>query len=227
MLAYEREMLARTRHISGVAIDYDGTDAVARRELLLANGTLFIFGCEESYGCLANDTVRDKDANAACLMVCELAAYARSRDKTLPELRDDMYAKYGYFGESVLDIYHGGTDGTAKIGNILESYRRNPPRVVAGREVAEIIDFSKGDMVDADGKSIPPQQFFSVTLAGGVKFAVRASGTEPKIKFYLFAEEAVPNVGRLAAVKEKTAETLECVREFLRLDADERSNFSA
>ncbi|MDR3144273.1 MAG: phospho-sugar mutase [Puniceicoccales bacterium] len=227
MLAYENEMLEKEYSATGIAVDYDGTSVGTRDALLMRHSTLFIFGCEESYGCLAANNVRDKDANSACLMVCEMAAYAKSIGKTLCDLRDDMYAKRGYFGEMVLNIYCEGADGARKIKNILADYQRHPPASVNGSEVAEIVDFSRQKICDADGKVIPPQQFFFITLGNGVKFAVRASGTEPKIKFYLFGEMPISDASALEDAKEKTKSLLEQVKEFLRIDAHRRANFTA
>lgn len=227
MLDYEREMLAKELASTGISVEYDGTTVDARHGLLLKHSTLFIFGCEESYGCLAGDNIRDKDANGACLMACELAAYAKSMGKTLVELRDGMYAKYGYFGESILNIHFDGANGARKIENILASYGQNPPTEVRGSAVEEIIDFSKQKITDGDGKAIPPQKFFFVTLTNGVKFAVRSSGTEPKIKFYLFAEAEVGNQSQIPVMAEKTSQMLDTVKEFLRADAHNRANFMA
>jgi phosphoglucomutase len=227
MLDYEREMLAEELKSTGLSVNYDKTSAETRHRLLLKHSTLFIFGCEESYGCLASDNIRDKDANAACLMACELAAHAKSIGKTLLDLRDDMCVKYGYFGESVLNIYCDGADGDRKIQNILASYEQNPPTSVQGIAVQQVVDFSKQKIEDADGKVIPKQKFFFLTLENGVKFAIRASGTEPKIKFYLFSEAHVESKSQLPEVRRQTAETLDSIKKFLRLDADERMNFNA
>ncbi|MDR1595318.1 MAG: phospho-sugar mutase [Puniceicoccales bacterium] len=226
MLAYENEMLAKELATSGISVNYDGTTAETRQSLLLKHSTLFAFGCEESYGCLAADDVRDKDANSACLLACELAAYAKSVGKTLVDLRDDIYLKYGYFGEAVLNIYYDGADGAQKIANILASYQQNPPNTVNNSAIRKIIDFSKQKIVDADGKTIPQQKFFFLTLANGVKFAVRGSGTEPKIKFYLFAETAVSGKSQLSSAIRSTADLLDAIREFLRSDCESRTNFS-
>jgi phosphoglucomutase len=209
MLDYEQEMLLKEHALTGFAINYGETQPSVRRSMLLKHSTLFLFGCEESYGCLSCDDVRDKDANAACVMVCELAAYANSFGKTLADLRDDMYVKYGYFGESVASIYHDGADGSLRIEKILDDYQNNPPKSIGGSAVTEIVDFSRQTIIDADGKVIPPQKFFLLTLNNGIKFAVRASGTEPKIKFYLFAEAPVPDRSHLPTVIKETGALLE------------------
>ncbi|MDR1432780.1 MAG: phospho-sugar mutase [Puniceicoccales bacterium] len=227
MLNYETDALAKERALTGASVNYDAMETDARRSMLLKHSTLFIFGCEESYGCLAVDNIRDKDANGACLMACEMAAYAKSIGKTLLELRDDMYVKYGYFGESVLNIYFDGVNGAQKIENILASYGYNPPTEMCEHAVEKITDFSKEKITDGDGKIIPSQKFFFMTLANGVKFAVRSSGTEPKIKFYMFAEANVSGKPQLAAARERTAQTLRELEKFLREDAHNRSNFTA
>ncbi|MDR1457665.1 MAG: phospho-sugar mutase [Puniceicoccales bacterium] len=226
MFDYESGMLGNEYESTGISINYDKTLGAKRDDLLQKNSTLFIFGCEESYGCLSANNVRDKDANSACLMACELAAYAKSFGKTLIDLRDDMYVKYGYFGESVLNIYYEGADGAQKIKNILASYQKNPPKRIDSSKVTEIVDFAKQRIQDADGKAIPPQQFFFLTLENGVKFALRASGTEPKIKFYLFAEAKVDDRSQLEETKKTTFSLLEEVKRFLKTDADERANFA-
>ena len=93
-------------------------------------------------------------------MVCELASHAKKFGKTLCELRDDMYVKYGYFGEDILNIYYEGADGANKIKNILSSYQSNPPKSIMSHNVIKITDFSKDVVIDADGRCIPLQKFF-------------------------------------------------------------------
>ncbi|MDR1528105.1 MAG: phospho-sugar mutase [Puniceicoccales bacterium] len=225
MFDYENRMLRDEYESTGISINYDKTLTAKRNDLLQKNSTLFIFGCEESYGCLSANNVRDKDANSACLMACELAAHAKSFGKTLIDLRDDMYVKYGYFGESVLNIYYEGADGAQKIKNILTSYQKDPPKFMDDSRVTEIVDFAKQTIRDADGKVIPSQQFFFITLENDVKFALRASGTEPKIKFYLFAEAKVDNKSQLEETKKTTSSLLEEIRKFLKTDVDKRANF--
>ena len=223
MLDYENILFKKELDKTGIAIDYHNTSQKARRELLLRDSTYFIFGCEESYGCLAYDDIRDKDANSACLMVCELASHAKKFSKTLCELRDDMYVKYGYFGEDILNIYYEGADGANKIRNILSSYQSNPPKSIMSHNIIKITDFSKDTVTDADGRRIPPQKFFFIELDNGIKFAVRASGTEPKIKFYLFAEKPVQSHSELDQIKHETSSILGDVKSFLLEDANKRA----
>jgi phosphoglucomutase len=196
-----------------------------RQNLFLQHSTLFLFGCEESYGCLATDVVRDKDANAAVLMLCEMSEYAKLHDLTLCDMRDEVFKKYGYFGESVLNIYYGGADGVEKISNILKSYRIKRPTAVNGVRVTKFTDFLSDDIFDVDGKEISKESFFFIELGDGCKYAVRASGTEPKIKFYMFCEgEASQN---LYSEKQKVESALSAMKTHLEWDAHERAKFRA
>ena len=158
-------------------------------ELLLDYSTFYVFGGEESYGYLATDTVRDKDGNAACLMFAELCAYVKSRGLTVPEYLDEIYLKYGFFLEGVINIYYEGATGAAKIKRILDTYRASPPKVFGDVAVTKFQDFGREKVCDADGEEIPKQDLYLVSLANGYSFAARGSGTEPKMKFYLFAQE--------------------------------------
>ncbi|MDR2435898.1 MAG: phospho-sugar mutase [Puniceicoccales bacterium] len=196
-----------------------------RMELFLQHSTFFLFGCEESYGCLATDIVRDKDANAAVLMLCEMSEYAKIHGLTPCDLRDEMFKKYGYFGESVLNIYYDGADGVEKIANILASYRLEKPAAVNGVRVTKFVDFLVDDIFDADGKKISKENFFFIELENGSKCAVRASGTEPKIKFYMFCEgEASQN---LDSEKRRVEGVLNAMKSHLERDAHGRAKFRA
>lgn len=227
MLDYETIMLNKVMETSGMSLNYSSTNHNTRFNLLQQHSTAYIFGCEESYGCLACDDIRDKDANSACLMACELASYAKSMKKTLCQLRDEMYMKYGYFGESVMNIYYEGANGADKINNILSSYQKCPPQNIGTNKVTNITNFVSDTVIDADGKTIPQQKFFFVTLDNNVQFAVRASGTEPKIKFYLFAEQTVSDINELPTVKQSTQQLLDEMKILLKSDTEERTSFSS
>ncbi|MDR0595574.1 MAG: phospho-sugar mutase [Puniceicoccales bacterium] len=222
---YERKLTAAMKNDGGLVPNYNASSAAKRRELLLKYSTFFVFGCEESYGCLSSDIVRDKDGASAVLMLCELAAYAKRHGMNLCELRDEMFRKYGYFGESVLNIYYDGADGAEKIDNILASYRDSRPETANGVCVTKFIDFQKDQLFDEDGKKIPEQKFFFVELENGCKYAVRASGTEPKIKFYMFCEGKVSE--NLDSEKRRVEALLKKMKEYLERDANERAKFRA
>jgi phosphoglucomutase len=188
---YEQTLAAKLLEKEGLVLDYDKCSAEARRKLLLKYSTLYVFGGEESYGYLATDRVRDKDANAAAIVFCEMLASLKAEGKTLQDFIDELYIAYGYYKEELLNIYYEGASGSAKIANILKSYRKNPPKEIGGKKVLKFKDFGVKTFKDADGVEIPKQDFYFVELEGGYCYAVRGSGTEPKIKFYFFGKEKV------------------------------------
>lgn len=191
------------------------------RALRLQYSKYFVFGGEESYGYLAQDFVRDKDANAAALIFAELSAYAASVGKNMVDLLDDLFYQYGVHLEQGKSLVMEGADGAAKIASLAASYSSNPPVEIAGVAVNGVRDFSKGGMVDAEGDPIPAENMIFVDLADGRSFAVRPSGTEPKIKYYLFGKGApgMPVAGSLAAVAGSLNELWSAVE----TDARERS----
>ncbi len=179
--------------------DYRSLSEAQTRALRLEYSRFFVFGGEESYGYLGSDAVRDKDANGAAVMFAEVAAYAKSVSKTLPELMDDVYTEFGYYLEIGKSLVMEGADGAAKIQGLANSYAEKPPTVVDGSAVTRIRDFAKQDLFDQEGDLLPKEKMLFVDLADGRSFAVRPSGTEPKIKYYLFGKHA-PS-GDLAADK--------------------------
>lgn len=179
--------------------DYRSLSEEQTRLLRLEYSRFFVFGGEESYGYLGSDSVRDKDANGATLMFAEVAAYAKSVGKTVPELLDDVYQQYGYHLEVGRSLVMEGADGAAKIQALANSYAENPPEVVDGSRVVRVRDFAKQDLFDQEGDLLPKEKMLFVDLEDGRSFAVRPSGTEPKIKFYLFGK-ALPG-GDLSGAK--------------------------
>ena len=111
------------------------------RAARLKHSSFYVFGSEESYGYSGADFVRDKDGNAAGIMFCEMAAYAKSRGRTVDQLLDEAFAGFGYFDEKNASIYFEGAEGADKIARLLESYASRPPPEVAGSKVAGITDF--------------------------------------------------------------------------------------
>jgi len=221
---YEAEMLDKLYEKEGLALDYDATDLWTRAELMLEYSTFFAFGGEESYGYLATDKVRDKDANAAVVMFCELAAYLKAQEMTFPEMLDSLYLQHGYYEEKTINIYYEGAAGSAKIKAILESLRNDPPKRIGDVEVTGFTDFGKDDIRDADGKKIPPQDFYFFELANGYSFAVRGSGTEPKIKFYVFGRSDVLEPEDLPKVKAAAADTMKTMLEAIDTEARKRAD---
>ena len=223
LAAYQAEMEAALFEKEGLVVDYDACDVWTKADLMLDYSTYFVFGGEESYGYLASDKVRDKDANAAVVMFCELAAYLKAQEMTFPEYLDALYLQHGYYEEKTINIYYEGAAGSQKIKNILESYRENPPKVFGEVSVSGFIDFGKDEIIDADGKRIPPQDFYFLELSNGYSFAVRGSGTEPKIKFYVFGRSDVTVPEELDQVKTNAAEVMQSMLAAIEADARKRA----
>jgi phosphoglucomutase len=219
MRAYEE----RLRAAQGPGFDYDATPFARRAELLQQHSTFYVFGTEESYGYLPNDFLRDKDGNSACLMFAELCAWVKARGLTVPEYLDELYLRYGFYLEGVINLYYEGASGNAKIKRILDTYRASPPRAFGDVAVVKFQDFGREQIRDADGELIPAQDLYLVTLANGYSFAARGSGTEPKMKFYLFANERVANAAELPAVKARVRETLDRLNRLIEADARARA----
>ena len=151
----------------------------------------YIGGGEESYGFLAEDFVRDKDAVSACALMAEIAAWAKDNGKTLFQLLQDIYIEYGYGKEKGISVVRKGKSGAEEIVQMMKNYRENPPKEIAGSKVATIKDFKTLKMTDVATGTITDLdmpatsnvlQFFT---EDGTKISVRPSGTEPKIKFYI------------------------------------------
>ena len=219
MRGYEEKLVAAM----GPGFDYDGTPFRERAKLLQQHSTFYLFGTEESYGYLPNDMVRDKDGNAACLMFAELAAWVKSRGLTVPEYLDEIYLKYGFFLEGVINIYYEGATGAAKIKRILDTYRAAPPKKFGDTKVTKFQDFGREKFHDTDQELIPAQDLYLVTLANGYSFAARGSGTEPKMKFYLFAQESAKSAADLPAAKAKAKATLDALKSLIEADARQRA----
>jgi len=220
---YEDELQEAMRLQEHIVIDYDATHPRKRAELLMRHSTFFVFGDEESYGYLGTDAVRDKDGNAACLMFAEMCAQLKMRGITVPEFLDELYLKYGYFLEGTINLYYEGAAGAAKIKRILDTYRESPPAAFGQFRVARFQDFGRERITDADGVTVPSQDLYFVTLANSYTFAARGSGTEPKMKFYLFANEKAANASGLPAAKARAKETLESLKALIEQDAKRRA----
>jgi phosphoglucomutase len=220
LAGYEAQMKEQLMEKEGTAVDYDACDIWTRADLLLDYSSYFVFGGEESYGYLASDKVRDKDANAAVVMFCEVAAYLKAQDMTFTEFLDSLYLQHGYYEEKTINIYYEGAAGSAKIANILSSYRNDPPKTFGDVSVSGFTDFGKDEIIDADGEKIPAQDFYFLELSNGYSFAVRGSGTEPKIKFYVFGRSDVLDPEDLIKVKAEAAAEMQKV--LAAIDADAR-----
>lgn len=169
---------------------YTGFKWIANEILKSEGKQKYIGGGEESYGFLAEDFVRDKDAVSACSLLAEICAYAKDQGKTLYELLMDIYMEYGFSHEFTINVVKPGKSGADEIKAMMENFRTNPPKEIVGSKVVISKDFQSLEQTDANGvvtKLDMPEtsnvlQWF---CEDGTKVSVRPSGTEPKIKFYL------------------------------------------
>lgn len=150
----------------------------------------FLFGYEESYGCLAGTHARDKDAVVAVMLLCEAAAYYKEQGKTLWDQMICLYEKYGYYKEDIMQVTLEGIDGAEKIQQILKSLRESPPKQLGHYTVERIRDYEKNIILDCHSGSIvetglPKSNVLYYELENNAWCCVRPSGTEPKIKYYI------------------------------------------
>lgn len=169
---------------------YTGFKWIAREIRLLEGKKKYIGGGEESYGFLAEDFVRDKDAVSACCLIAEIAAWAKDNGKTLYELLKDIYVEYGFSKEKGISVVKPGKSGADEIKQMMMNFRNNPPKEMAGSKIICWKDFQTLKQTDASGNvtdlDMPDTsnvlQYFT---EDGSKVSIRPSGTEPKIKFYI------------------------------------------
>ncbi len=162
-------------------------DKVYRHEL--AGDKTFVFGYEESYGCLISDCVRDKDAVQASLMLCEATVYYHKKGMTLIDALEALYQKYGFFRDALDNFTFKGLDGAEKIVALVDGLRKDPPANAGEVAVLKMEDYTSQEMIDAGFTKSDVLRF---VLADGSWVAVRPSGTEPKCKFYFSVVAATP-----------------------------------
>ncbi len=178
------------------------------RDLRLKHSVYYVAGGEESYGYSAHDFVRDKDANAAVVLFAEVCAYAKSRGLTVDQLLDEVYANYGYYLEENKTLEYRGAAGEAIIKKLATGFASEPPKIMDGSKVVAVRDFANNNYKDCEGQTLPNEKMVIFDLADGRRVAVRPSGTEPKIKFYLFTRATVSSPAQLAKVKAASAKSL-------------------
>lgn len=198
------------------------------RRLRLEKSSFYVFGGEESYGYSGGDFVRDKDGNGAAIMFCEVAAYAKSRGLTVDALLDEIFAEFGYFQEYTGSLVFEGAEGAETIKRLLDSYVSRPPAELFGAKLIQVKNFETDTYRDIEGDEIPKEKMLIFEFGDHTRIAVRASGTEPKIKYYIFAQRR-PEKGKfsaaeLAAIKEEVSEHLKRVWDWLREDASVRAD---
>ena len=175
----------------------------------------YLFGFEESYGCLVGTHARDKDAITAVMMLCEAAAYYKTKGLSLWDQMIEIYKKYGYYKEGISTITLKGADGAEKIKELMDTIRNNPPKTLGGYKVTRVRDYKTGIIVDTKTKKetktgLPTSNVLYYDLEDNAWCCVRPSGTEPKVKFYM-------------GVKGKTMKESEAKLEALKKDMIELS----
>lgn len=166
----------------------------------------YIIGGEESFGLMIGDEIRDKDAISAVALLCEMAAYEKSKGRSLYAKLLDLYVQYGFYKEGLVSITKKGMNGAAEIAAMMQGYRRNPPTSLQGIAVAKLLDYELQTGTNiATGETwpinLPKSNVLQFELADGTKISARPSGTEPKIKFYFSTSVPLDSAANAAAVE--------------------------
>lgn len=202
---------------------YTGFKWIAREIALSEGKQQYIGGGEESYGFLAEDFVRDKDAVSACSLLAEICAYAKDQGKTLYDLLMDIYIEYGFSKETTINVVRPGKSGADEIQAMMSNFRKNPPTELGGSKVVVVKDYLTLEQKDAEGNvekiDMPATsnvlQWF---CEDNTKVSVRPSGTEPKIKFYLEIKGNMKCAGCYERCDKESAEKVEAIKKTLGLD---------
>lgn len=185
----------------------------------------YIGGGEESFGYLAGDYVRDKDGVSACSLAAEAAAWCRdTKGMTLYEWLQDLYVKFGFYREGLVNVVRKGKDGAEQIQNMMVEYRNNPPKSILGSKVVKILDYKTLEELDvAAGRKSPIEgvedksNVLQWITEDGTKVSVRPSGTEPKIKFYFGVKAELPSVEQFDKVQAELDAKIEAIKKELNL----------
>ena len=201
---------------------YTGFKWIAREIKLSEGKQQYIGGGEESYGFLAEDFVRDKDAVSACSLLAEICAYTKDHGKTLYDILMDIYKEYGYSKEFTINVERPGKSGADEIQQMMTDFRANPPKELAGVPVCLWEDYKTLEATQSDGTKtqlVMPEtsnvlQWF---CTDGTKVSVRPSGTEPKIKFYLEVKDTLKEAADFAACEARAEQKIEAIKASLKL----------
>ena len=192
------ELIRKVAEKNGVKMldCYTGFKWIAREIRLREGKEQYIGGGEESYGFLAEDFVRDKDAVSACSLLAEICAWAKDQGKTLFDVLMDIYVEYGFSKETTVNVVKPGKSGADEIKAMMDNFRANPPREIGGSPVVLVKDYQALRATDGEGRAsvleMPePSNVLQYFTADGTKISVRPSGTEPKIKFYIEVKDTM------------------------------------
>lgn len=201
---------------------YTGFKWIAREIALSEGKQQYIGGGEESYGFLAEDFVRDKDAVSACSLLAEICAYAKDHGKTLYDILMDIYLEYGYSHEFTINVERPGKSGADEIQQMMKNFRSNPPKELGGSVIDTYKDFQSLEITKTDGskKKMDMPDTSNVLqwfCTDGTKVSVRPSGTEPKIKFYLEIKDTMKSASDFPACEKRADEKIEAIKKSLGL----------
>jgi phosphoglucomutase len=214
--AYERTAIGK----ADPNLDYRQLSEDQRRALLLRSSTYFVLGAEESCGYMALDGTRDKDSHSALLMACEAYGSLLREGVTIDDFFDCLHRRFGYHDSRTFSVQFPGADGLKKMSLLMSALREEPYEMLCGRKVLAALDLERQGAADGEGGRIFANDFHIFDLIGGYRVAVRGSGTEPKVKFYLFAVDADKD---LVAAKRRIAEEFSRLQGFLEEDAHRRA----
>lgn len=191
------ETLTGFKHICGKANEFDKTGEHT-----------FIFGYEESIGYVYDTIVRDKDGVISSMLIAEMAAYYKKQGKTLLDELEDMYRRYGYYFEKLISIVLEGIEGSQRIGRIMDSFRENPITAIGNMKLINTIDY----LNDETGN--PKSNVLKYIFDDGSWYAVRPSGTEPKIKIYIYSKgkNRISSIGKIEDIEKATLGRIESVK---------------
>lgn len=200
---YEQELYNYLLSEKGLAVNYRALREDIRRKLLLKFSTYLVLGCEESCGYMALDITRDKDANSTILMLCELLCYLEKTQQSLQDYLEGIWNEYGFYDEKTISSTYTGAEGQNKIKQFMSSLQNRPITQLGGLEVTETRNRLTTEYYDEDGKLLPKANIYELQLERDYRVIIRPSGTEPKIKFYLFAREDGKNLKKAKLESQK------------------------
>ena len=176
----------------------------------------YVIGGEGSYGLMIGSEIRDKDAVSAVAILCEMVAYEKNKGRSLYEKLLDLYLQYGYYQEDLLSITKKGMNGQQEIADMMEDFRNNPPKVLAGSSVVHLLDYQKQlrtslQTGETESIPLPKSNVLQFITEDGSKISARPSGTEPKIKFYFSVQTHLPAVGAFDDTQEKARQKIRTI----------------
>lgn len=176
----------------------------------------YVVGGEESYGLMIGSQIRDKDAVSAVAILCEMAAYEKSKGRSLYQKMLDLYQQYGYYQEELLSITKKGMNGQQEIAAMMEEFRKDPPKELAGSKVAELLDYQKQVKTNlqtgqTEAISLPRSNVLQFVTEDGSKISARPSGTEPKIKFYFSVNTGLESIDKFGEAQQRAKAKIQSI----------------